>query len=154
MLERNAKFSGYLNNKLLFIKLLGYLNTKLFFIKFSGYLNTKFFCITDRCEDTLTKSMCRRLKRQCKVPLFIERMKEYCYDSCGYCSELKIYVYIGSGVSTGGGGQGAMDPCLAPSYCKVSIKNSMFCSKTVQLFFEFVSVALFILLNAIFIAFI
>ncbi|XP_065060283.1 uncharacterized protein LOC135687611 isoform X2 [Rhopilema esculentum] len=41
------------------------------------------FC--HRCEDTLTKSMCRRLKGQCKVPLFIERMKEYCYDSCGYC---------------------------------------------------------------------
>ena len=75
------------------------------------------FCITDRCEDTLTKSMCRRLKRQCKVPLFIERMKEYCYDSCGYCSEFKIYVYIGSGVSTGaGGGAGGHGPLFGPQF--------------------------------------
>ena len=46
-----------------------------------------------------------------------------------------------------GGGRGAM-----PFFSKVSIKNSMFSSKAVQSFFDFGRVALFILLNAIFIA--
>ena len=43
-----------------------------------------------RCEDSMGKIVCRRLAKQCRAPKFIERMKDYCYDSCGYCSKLPM----------------------------------------------------------------